>query len=266
VRSCFFNNCVFLCRAAFCPYSVRLFSSLSLSRYSVRVALLFGQLDSRLKKSDRSDMWSPGYFCDTIIVIMELDWYCTWADGMKQQSCWGVLWFFKRPQVSLLENQRNRQHDIWCLITNSQANRVAIVSSVITRYLTLAKHRMVTTCPQYFFYVQYISFNCIHCQFICCCLSVVICHLASCFDLHSFISVQSDSVSVLFNSLCLTIQCSITWFLVLFSVLILVLYSRHFDPQYTIPTAIRHVNKHHTTRLRRLLSYRSVGSESLSPS
>jgi hypothetical protein len=28
--------------------------------------------------------------------------------GMKQQSCWGVLWFFKRPQVRPLEKQWNR--------------------------------------------------------------------------------------------------------------------------------------------------------------
>ncbi len=54
-------------------------------------------------------------------------------------NCWGVLWFFKRQQVSLLEKQRNRQHDIWCLITNTWPNRVAAVSSVITRNLTLAK-------------------------------------------------------------------------------------------------------------------------------
>ncbi len=69
---------------------------------------------------------------------MEFDWYCTGVVGMKHQSCWGVLWFFKRPQVSLLEKQRNRQHDIWCLITNTLENRVAIFSSVFTRYLTLA--------------------------------------------------------------------------------------------------------------------------------
>jgi hypothetical protein len=58
---------------------------------------------------------SPSYSGDTIIAIMELDWYCTGAVGMKQQSCLGVLWFFKRPQVSLLEKQRNQQHDIWSL-------------------------------------------------------------------------------------------------------------------------------------------------------
>ncbi len=57
---------------------------------------------------------------------------------MKQQSHWWVVWFFKRPHVSLLEKQRNWQHDIRCLITNTWENRVAIVSSIITRYSTLA--------------------------------------------------------------------------------------------------------------------------------
>jgi hypothetical protein len=43
---------------------------------------------------------------------MELGWNGAEVVGIKQQSCWGVLWFFKRPQVSLLEKQRNHQHDI----------------------------------------------------------------------------------------------------------------------------------------------------------
>jgi hypothetical protein len=38
----------------------------------------------------------------------------------------GVLWFFNRPQVSPLEKQRNQPHDIWCLITNTWANKVTI--------------------------------------------------------------------------------------------------------------------------------------------
>jgi hypothetical protein len=83
----------------------------------------------------------------TIIVLMEHDWYCTGVVGVKQQSCWGVLWLFKRPQVSLLEKQRNRQHDIWCLMTNTWANRVAIVSSVITKIFNPCKYWMVTIQP-----------------------------------------------------------------------------------------------------------------------
>jgi hypothetical protein len=45
----------------------------------------------------------PDYSHDTIMAIMEFDWYCTGMLGMKQQSCWGILWFFKRPQVSPLK-------------------------------------------------------------------------------------------------------------------------------------------------------------------
>ncbi len=42
-----------------------------------------------------------------------------WSVRYEATCCRGVLWFFKRPQVSRLEKQRNKQHDIWCLITNT---------------------------------------------------------------------------------------------------------------------------------------------------
>jgi hypothetical protein len=64
------------------------------------------------------NLQSPGYSRDTIIAIMELDWYSTGTLGMRKQSYWGVLWFFKRPLVSLLEKHRNRHHDVWFLIIN----------------------------------------------------------------------------------------------------------------------------------------------------
>jgi hypothetical protein len=41
------------------------------------------------------------------------------------------------------------QHDIWCLITNTCENRVAIVNSVITRHLTLAKVGRTTLTLQF---------------------------------------------------------------------------------------------------------------------
>ncbi len=93
---------------------------------------------------------------------MELDWYCTRVLGMKQQSCWGVLWVFKRPRVSPLEKQRNWQHDIWCLITNTLANRVAIVSSV--RYLTLANIGRSRFNPQFCMFSESVFIR-IYCQF-----------------------------------------------------------------------------------------------------
>jgi hypothetical protein len=107
-----------------------------------------------------------GYSRNTIIVIMERDWHWTWAVGMNQQSCWGVLWFFKRPQVSPLEKQSDQQQDLWCLITNTCANRVAIVSSVITRYLTLRKHWTFMIQPSDLFMFS-ASVNRTCCQFFC---------------------------------------------------------------------------------------------------
>jgi hypothetical protein len=136
---------------------------------------------------------------------MELDWYCTGVFGMRQQNCWGVLWFSKRSQVSLMKKQRNRQHVIWCLTTNTWANNVTIVSSVITKIFNPSKHWTVMIQP------QSISIH-ISCQFLLLFLSCLI-----------LISLDS----VLFYSI---IQCSITHLLSVFSVLILELYLGYFDP------------------------------------
>jgi hypothetical protein len=166
---------------------------------------------------------------------MELDWYCTGSVGMKQQSCWGVLWFFKRPQVSPLEKQINWQHDIWCLITNTWANRVEIVSSVITTYLTLAKHRTVTIQPTDLF-MRSASLIRIRCQFICCFLSVL------------FVP-RFDSILLCWICFCSTIQCSITWsFSVIFCTDTGIVF-QVFDPQNYISTTIWQVNKHHLCHL-----------------
>ncbi len=69
---------------------------------------------------------------------MELDWYCTDMLEMRHQCWWGLLWIFKRLLVSPLGRQRSPHQNVWFLIVNIQANRVAIVSSVITHILTLA--------------------------------------------------------------------------------------------------------------------------------
>jgi hypothetical protein len=89
---------------------------------------------------------------------------------MSQQSCWGVLWFFKRPRVSPLDMQRKRQHDIRCLTTNAQENRDAIVSSVITRYLTLANIELLRL---------YLQFTCS--------VFTGICSVNMLFDFHKFL-------------------------------------------------------------------------------
>ncbi len=176
---------------------------------------------------------------------MGLNWYCTGATGMKQQSCRGILWFFKVPQVILLEKQRNRHHEIGCLITNTWANRVAIVSSVITRYSTLAKQWTVT--------IQLAVFLCPVHQLIIfiASLSAIIYQLL--FDSQSF-------NSVLFCSICFVRLFSV-WlidFSKLFSVLKLELFPRYFYPHdnitpYRQPSG-KSVNIIQYTRLCHLLS------------
>jgi hypothetical protein len=63
--------------------------------------------------------------------------------------------------VSPLEKQRNGQHDIWCLITNTWANRVVIGSSVITKIFNPCKYWTVTTQPS----VTCSVFIHFHCKF-----------------------------------------------------------------------------------------------------
>jgi hypothetical protein len=102
------------------------------------------------------------------------------------------------------------------------------------------KQRMVTTHPSVFVYVQCISFNRICCQFICCCLWIVICLLANCFYSHSFVSVPFWTlcfVRIFSVRLCVYSVCH-------FSVLILELFSRYLDPQ-TYST-INHPEGHQT--------------------
>ncbi len=61
-----------------------------------------------------------------------------WAVAMKQQSC-GGFFGFQRATSEPAGKEGNLQHDIWCLVTNTWANRVVIVYCVITIYLTPAK-------------------------------------------------------------------------------------------------------------------------------
>ncbi len=125
---------------------------------------------------------------------------------MKQQSCW-AFYVFKRPQVSPLEKQRNLQHDIRRLITNTWAKRVAIVSFVITRYLTL------TSIGQSSFNLQNCSCSVHHLLF----LSLPVASIT----FIRFCLIIPNSVSALFDLLCSTIQCSIIrLYSVVYSVLI----------------------------------------------
>jgi hypothetical protein len=75
---------------------------------------------------------------------MELDWYCTDIIEMRHQCWYRLLWIFKRLLASPLGRQRSPHQSVWFLILNIQANRVAIVSSVITKIFNPSKYRTVT--------------------------------------------------------------------------------------------------------------------------
>jgi hypothetical protein len=51
----------------------------------------------------------------------------------------GGFFGFQRPQMSLLERKETYSMTIWCLLAHIYSNRVAIMNSIIMRYLTLAK-------------------------------------------------------------------------------------------------------------------------------
>ncbi len=210
---------VILRKKCFCVKKVTKLPALAVFRQKQTISIF--------TKSRYSEHTGPLCKKAKIIAIMELDWYCTGLLGMKQQSCWGVLWFFKSPQVSPLEKQRNWQHEIWYLRTNTQANRVKIVSSVITKIFNLCKYWMVTTQPSVYIFSAYLH------------LLPVFCYCSS--------VVWFSLISVLFYS---------TPFVRLFSVRLLV-YSVYFlswywncIPAILIPittTIQQFVNKHHTS-------------------
>jgi hypothetical protein len=145
------------------------------------------------------------------------------------------------------EKKRNRQHDIWCLITNAWANYVAIVSSAITNIFNLCKHWTDTIQPSVFC-VQWISVYSY--------LSLVFCYCSSVlFDFHLLCSVfvrfALFDYSV-FNYLFM--QCYfLSWY-------------QNCIPGISIPisTTIRQVNKHNTSGSD--IFCLSIGSENLLPS
>jgi hypothetical protein len=67
---------------------------------------------------------------------MELSWYCAggWNEATKLL---GGSMVFQEATCEPTGKARNRQHDMGCL-TDTWANRIAMVSSVIIKYLTLA--------------------------------------------------------------------------------------------------------------------------------
>ncbi len=63
---------------------------------------------------------------------------------------------FQEATSEPTEKAKNWHHDIWCLIANTQANRVAIVNSAITKIFNPCKHWTVKI-QHSVLYVQWIS-------------------------------------------------------------------------------------------------------------
>jgi hypothetical protein len=149
----------------------------------------------------------------------------------------------KRPQVNLMEKQRNWQHVIWCRTTSAWANRVTIVSSVITKIFYPCKHWTVMIQPHFVMFSESINSYSLPVLLL---LSVV------------WFSSYIRFCSALFDWLCSVIQCLIIRLLGVFYVLILELCSRYFDPHINY---ILQVNKHHTSDS--AIFCLSIGSDSL---
>jgi hypothetical protein len=121
---------------------------------------------------------------------MEQDWYCTDMLEMRYQ-CWWGLGFFKWLLVSPLERQRSLRHNVWFLIVNIQANRVTVVSSIITKIFNPSKYWMVTIQP--LLNDTLLISACINCQFLLFDLCSIQCFcLTRCFlfELSAFVSIQ----------------------------------------------------------------------------
>jgi hypothetical protein len=127
---------------------------------------------------------------------------------------------------SLLEKQKGSCLHIRCHSFNTWANRVATVSSVITKIFNPCEYWTVMAQPSVYLFSVYSYLLPVFCY----CSSVVWFSLIS--------------VLFLFSSLCLIVQCLIIWLFSVFSVLELELYSRYFDP---ITTTIQQVNKHYSS-------------------
>ncbi len=149
---------------------------------------------------------------------MELDWYCTRTFYMRQPKLLRGSMVFQKA-TSLMKRQRNRQNVIWCLTTSIWANRVAIVSSVITNIINPCKHSMVMV-----LYVQWISVYSY--------LLPVFSVIAHQYCLIRFVRLFSVRLFV---------------YSTLFSVLKLILYSRYFDPHINNHLSGKSINITHLT-------------------
>ncbi len=143
---------------------------------------------------------------------MELDCYCTDMLKVRHQSWWGLLWTF-----SSLKRQRSPCQYVRFHTFNIQANLVATVSSVIAKIFNHSKCWMVT--------VEFLLNDTLLNQCLYCLLPVFIVWLL-------FTSVPLFvSVFYLMQCFCsIWFFCSVLELFGIFSVLILKMYSRYFDP------------------------------------
>jgi hypothetical protein len=137
--------------------------------------------------------------------------------------------------VNLLERKETYSMTSDASWQTLRQDRVVIVDSVIARDLTLAKICQSTFALQFTQVQLYlVLFIVICCQFIVCYLSVEFAILPIVSYLHSFNSAWL--LLILFHFVCfVSFHYSLFDYSVLFSVMILEMYSRYFDP---------HINNH----------------------
>jgi hypothetical protein len=167
---------------------------------------------------------------------------------MKQQAA-GGFFRFQEATSEPTEKKGNLHHDIWCHITNTWANRVAI-AICNHKIVNPCKSRLVNFCASVLF-----MYNCIQFYIAICCKFVIILSVVICFFVfvvnHSALLFQIWFVFCLFCSLLFHLFHSLLfylfdiWSLSVTFVLILEMCSRYFD---TLTTTIQQVKKHHTTR------------------
>ncbi len=193
---------------------------------------------------------------------MELDWYYTGVAGMKQQSCWGGSMDFQEATSEPAGNAK--KPTAWHLVPNNEHPGKQDCNCQFRNHKIFnpCKHRTVTIYPSVFVHVQCVSFQ----SSLFASLSVVIHQLLFnilpiVFALASLVSVQLPLYLLLFWSNCIVWLFSVRLVSVIFSVLILELYSRYLDPHNTTSSTIWQVNKHHTPD--RVIFCLSIGSKSL---
>ncbi len=138
--------------------------------------------------------------------------------------------------MSPLGRQRSPHQTVWFLIVNNQTNRVAIVSSIITKKFNPCKYWKVTI--QLFVKPLNNSVPVVYCQFYF--LTFVFCCLIQCFV----------RFSALFDTVLCSIQCFVQFNVRLFSVFFCsdtgIVFLVFWSLPYFICNNHLAVNKHHT--------------------